>query len=94
MRVLNGRRRATALVGLVAMVGALGTTVGTANASGESLNVAQTSNLVDGQTVSLSVTTTAATDDTAFVAVTQCVIGNWSAFTDLRNNDISGQRAG
>src|SRR5207237_1828361 len=82
----------------VPMAGALGPTVGTANASGESLNVAQTSNLVDGQTVSLSVTTTAVTDDTAFVAVTQCgnatSAGVGIASLDPLGNDCASTEAG
>jgi hypothetical protein len=68
------RRRAAGAAGAVLLVAAIAAAIVSApvGAAGETLAVTPNTNLTDGQTVSVTVTTTAATTAGVFIAVTQC----------------------
>ena len=88
-------RIGVSLTGVIAIMGAVGVAAGPAAAStgtdvgGDSLTVTPSSNLISGGTVSVSLTTVAATPGGVFIGVTQC--GNAdSSGTPLASLDTGG----
>jgi hypothetical protein len=73
MRLPSTSRRAVALMGVVALIGTtLIAFAGPASAAPPDVIPAQSTNLIDGQTVNVTVTTALATGAGVFIAVTQC----------------------